>query len=138
MPAIKAANRKGVNLSPSVEIFQISSRQTLSANKIRSMWYNKSGLDAIKASNTETIVMMTAGRVFYGNDEYCSRGLCIKTESRNRRNARLNAVITVLREQELQSVLGMKDDELLADMYFESSRQSQLEALQRGVQILKK
>jgi hypothetical protein len=79
--------------------------------------------------------MMTAAeKVFHDNDEYCSRGLRTRTESRKRRDSVHNSLIAVLREQELQYDLGIEDGELLADIYFESSRQSQLEALRRGVQ----
>jgi hypothetical protein len=99
------------------------------------MWYNESTLDAIHASNIVTRSMMTAGgKVFDDNNEYCSRGLLTRTESRKRRDSGHNALIAVLRVQELQYDLGIEDDELLAGVCCESSRQSHLEALQRGVQ----
>jgi hypothetical protein len=69
------------------------------------------------------------------NDEYCCRGLLAKTEYRNRRNAILGALVEVLREQELQQFLEdvILDEEMLADVFFESTRQSYSKALQRAL-----
>jgi hypothetical protein len=138
MSAIKEeASVRRVNFDAWVEIVDIPSIKNLSQRRIRSMWYTKRGLYEIKKHNLETIAMMTLGKALYPELEYCGRGLCTENQIPERIEGVEKSLRVVLREQELQSKLGLPNDELLAEVYFDSSRESRLEARQLGLQDMK-
>jgi hypothetical protein len=124
-----------VHFNPTVQIFRVlNNRFDLSAREIRSVWYNDNNLDDIQASNLETVAIMSVGKVWYDSDTHCSRGLHTTKESCQRQLVTANSQIEVFGEQGFQIDAGIHDDELIADVYFKASCQSQLEARRRGKQ----
>jgi hypothetical protein len=138
MSAIKeAATARRVNFNKRVKVFDIPSRKDLSRRRIRDMWYNERGLYEINKVNLETVAMMTFGIALYPERNYCRRGLYTENEILQRIEFQDKSLQSVLREQELQSKLGFRNDELLAKVYFDSSIESRLEAQKLGLQDMK-
>ena len=64
-------------------------------------------------------------------------GTCTWEESEERKQRIYDSRIAVFREQQLQWDENIVDDELLADIYFESTIQGQIVAMNRGEQLAK-
>ena len=62
----------------------------------------------------------------------CTQGLVSRTESTHRQEVIDAAVDAVLTEQEFQEHHDLHQDDLLADVYFMFTRDSQWEALERA------
>jgi hypothetical protein len=130
---MQAKARRTVAFDPLVRRKKIPSRLGLSAREIRSLWYNDSNLVTIKACNVETLAWMCTGNLDHDNEDYCKRGLSPKKEARQRALMIITSQAEVYREQANQWNEDLHDDELIADAYSAISRQSQVEALQRGL-----
>jgi hypothetical protein len=109
-----------------------STREEQVSSEIQSVWYNDNNLKDIQVRNLKAVAILSVRKVGYDSDTYCSRGLHTRRESWQRQLVVENSQIEVFREQAFQIDEGNHKDELIADVYFKASRQSQLEARQRG------
>jgi hypothetical protein len=127
-----------VKFEPTVSTKTIQSARQLSDEEFRSIWYTEEELFKIKLHATETVLVMMANSDEFppvddeNSDEYCSRGLRTKEEFSKRRLAIFDSVDAVLEEQYAQQDVGIHDDELLADIYFQLTWNSQDEAVDRA------
>jgi hypothetical protein len=126
---------KTVKFEPNVSTKIIQSASQLSDEELQSIWYTKDELIKIKLHARETVLVMMAKSDEFpplddeNSDEYCSRGLRTKEEFSKRQLAIFQSVDAVLEEQHAQRELGIHDDELLADIYFELACDSKEEAI---------
>jgi hypothetical protein len=120
-------------LSPEVrEIMHINDLKDLT--DINDLWFNGDEIRAMRSSCQKIIRCLEHGESF--SDEECERGLEGKTylAKRLRRENRVIAINSVLREQDLQRREGIIDGDLLADAYYGSSSESQAAALSKAIQ----
>jgi hypothetical protein len=68
-------------------------------------------------------------------EKYCSQGLCTTAESFRRITIVRGALLAVLTEQEFQWDEGVNDPELLADVVFQCTFDSQWMAMDRGMSL---
>ena len=96
------------------------------------LWYNFDDFFAIKESLQQIIDMMDTAGTGGGVVGHCTHGVSSTLES-IRNTARIEeAKLVVFTEQQYQWDEGVVDPELLADVYFEVTRECQWEALDRG------
>jgi hypothetical protein len=126
---------RAVKFEPVVRTRTIESASQLSDEEHQSIWYTEDELIKIRLHATETILVMMANSDEFppvddeNSDEYCSRGLRTRDEFSKRQLAIFQSVDAVLNEQHAQRELGIHDDELLADIYYERTWNSQEEAV---------
>jgi hypothetical protein len=99
------------------------------------LWYSQNELFGLRAVQKSTIELMVAGTELPIDDEnHCSDGLHTPDAHDLRKVYSLEALHEVLMEQQIQWDDDVVDPELLADVYFECTCHSQLQATERGVQ----
>jgi hypothetical protein len=98
----------------------------------RATWYDTLETRCLKAKRTRLIKLLEQGEPVIE----CTRGLEPRTKEGKRRRALniMNAVSTVLNEQEQQDDRYSADPEALAHAYSMFTRQSQMEAVERAAE----
>jgi hypothetical protein len=151
-----------LRFSCEVQEHEIPNTDDLSDEQIASMWYSRDEMSTIRAQARETKdLMMRVGHLLMEHDqdktrrcrnsnndnnddddddededieqEVTSNWLRDKFDARIVRRTILDALYAVLDEQDLQREEGIQDEELLADVYFAASRQSQWVAREKGL-----
>ena len=91
---------------------------------IRNIWYTEEETKAIVSSCQDMVQLIESGLPFDTHTE-CTRGLegYVAREMKHRRQVAMEALLTVLEEQDLQRSEGVYNPELLADLYFFRSYQ---------------
>ena len=124
-------HQQSVTFSDSVQTWLIPPLYDLTDNELNSMYYSVDEIEAIRRHARITLDLSESDLEF-DQEHFCHRGVWTKQEKVRRSIAILGAIEAVLMEQHLQREEKIVDVELLADVYFESTRDSQLEALVRG------
>lgn len=91
----------------------------------------------MKKEYSETLrIMATCNGIDNTNESHCTRGLEYRTRdgARRRQMNKLNALHSVLEEQERQRILGVDDDVALAYVYIEMSSHCADAALSLGLE----
>jgi hypothetical protein len=105
--------------------------------EIAACWYDAVELKMIKVDiKATTLLLMKNDYLSLNiNDRRCSRGLesYTQTGQASKRQHREDAIDAVLDEQEFQMDEGKTDQEMIADAYFERTRQSQAMAIVTGL-----
>ena len=91
---------------------------------IRNIWYTEEETKAAVSSCQDMVQLIESGLPFDTHTE-CTRGLegYVAREMKHRRQVAMEALLTVLEEQDLQRSEGVYNPELLADLYFFRSYQ---------------
>jgi hypothetical protein len=115
---------KSISFNPYPLFHEVLSRSDYSYDEVHSTWYDRNELAFIKAELKETAIAVTRAGSRGGRTSFCKRGL-EWILSGDRRRAKAEAQKAVLEEQALQRYEGVSDCELLADIYFDCSRENQ-------------
>jgi hypothetical protein len=129
----KIQQRKSISFNPYPLIHEVLSRSDYSCDEVHSTWYDRDEVAMIKAELKENaIVLASSSRAggscrtsSAGRTSFCKRGLEWVLLSGDQRWAKAEAQKAVLEEQALQRYEGVSDCELLADIYFDVSHESQ-------------
>ena len=98
---------------------------------IDSIWFSACEYDAIESDIRETVSAIESGSLL-DKESQCSRGLeGLTCDGRRARRAHImSGLCSVLDEQDLQRDEGINDPELLADVFFDVTYDSQSIALE--------
>lgn len=111
------------------------SRLEYTKEEIASSWYSKAEYLQIKTENTENMYQMLNDLVAVDGEKYCTYGLNLPCEMDRTLEVKKEAVREVLAEQCYQLNNGIKDSEIVADVYFEITREVQFQAEKRARRI---
>jgi hypothetical protein len=121
-------SEKRVRFSERLNVIDIVHRNDLMQNEISNTWYNRSEIMKIKLRLDQDVQLINKGGKL---DDFTSRGLEDRFSSARRaRRAsnKLNAVISVLNEQDRQVLQGKINPKSIRQAYLRFSRNSQSEA----------
>jgi hypothetical protein len=132
-----AERRRSVSFSPSALGRETTHITDYTTEEIAACWYDDVELKMIKVDiKTTTLLLMNNDYLSLNiNDGRCSRGLESYTETGQalKMQNREDAIDAVLDEQEFQMDESNTDPEMIADAYFERTRQSQAMARVMGL-----
>ena len=116
-----------------VDTFHINDLKRITNTK--DIWFSEQETEEMKHNCLNVIGCMESGLPLH-NEQECTRGLekQLSTSRHHRRQHIMEAVLSVLDEQELQREEGINDPELLADIYFSRSYESGLDAYLIGLE----
>ena len=116
-----------------VDTFHINDLKRITNTK--DIWFSEQETEEMKHNCLNVIGCMESGLPLH-NEQECTRGLekQLSTSRHHRRQHIMEAVFSVLDEQELQREEGINDPELLADIYFSRSYESGLDAYLIGLE----
>lgn len=123
--ALHCEARKRVTFAAETHITEVIHVKDFSDEERSAAWYSRSDLRMIKEEAKRTAYLDRAE-----NPLECFRGLEAKTATgaRLKRQKRIDARAAVFFEQEMQECDGYSDPEAIADLYFEHTESSQVEA----------
>eukprot|EP00934_Nitzschia_sp_Nitz4_P003202 Nitzschia sp. Nitz4//scaffold106_size73319//19329//19883//NITZ4_005730-RA/size73319-processed-gene-0.66-mRNA-1//-1//CDS//3329532502//3192//frame0 len=121
-PEADSEKRCRVTFAKRVRIKKIRSYTLYSDQERDAVWYDEEEYAEIKKRCLQSIRMMMRGDM-PENDEFCSRGLEVRTKNnaRARKELRLKASCLVLEEQDIQMDMGITDDERIREIYLYSA-----------------
>ena len=111
--SLRSTNKKknkSVSFAPYVDIHETIALADMTQQEHRDCWYTKKQLKEIKVVLTQTVRMMVSGKLDQDTDEYCARGLDIRTTAgcaKRRQNKRMGWD-AVLNEQSKQYEKAMQ------------------------------
>jgi hypothetical protein len=128
---------RSVSFSPTALVCDTTHITDYTAEEIAACWYNDVELKMIKVDiKTTTLLLMgNAYLSINNNDRRCFRGLESYTQpgQASKTQHREDAIDAALDEQELQWDEGITDPEMIAEVYFERTRQSEATARVTGL-----
>lgn len=123
-----------VSFSPTDTVYSTLARSEISAEEKHDAYYNKIELRIIRAENNRIVDNVRAGNVAPDDLESETRGLEYKigTRSADRETTRINSLIAVLQEQDIQEQLYgvVMNDDKIAKAYTKVCAHCQLKAIQ--------
>lgn len=124
-----------VSFSPTDTVFTTLARSEMSAEEKHSAYYNKNELRLIRADNNRIVDDVRTGKVLSNDLESEARGLEYKIRTRgstDRETSRINSLIAVLQEQDVQEQLYgvVMNDDKIAKAYAKICVHCQLKAIQ--------
>lgn len=121
--------KRSVSFSPSALVRETIHINHYTNDEIAVCWYDDVELKKIKVDiKTTTLLLMNSDYLNLNiNDRRCSRGLDSYTETgqASKRQNREDVIDAVLDEQDFQKDECNTDPEMIADVYFDKTRQSQ-------------
>lgn len=135
IPEIDGTNKRSIRFYDRVTIMEIASRFTYTAVEKASMWYSAKEMDQLFDERPSDVIARMEQENKRGrhlHDSMSTYGLRTKKEVKECNRVVGEALQIVLLEQEMQWEEGVADPEHMADMYFDSTRENQREALERG------
>jgi hypothetical protein len=134
-PSSSTKGERRVTFYGRVRVVDIPDCSDLADEHRASLWYSHNELLGLRANQKSTIELMVAGTEIPIDDKiHCSDGLHTPDEHDLRKVYSLEALHEVLMEQQLQWDDDVLDPEMIADVYFECTCHSQLQAMERGAQ----
>jgi hypothetical protein len=124
---------RSVSFSPYASLRETIHIDNYTNEEISACWYDSVELKMVKVDNKNTLLLMA--NVFFINDRICSRGLesYTQTGQASKRQHREDAIDAAIDEQDFQMDEGITDPEMIAEAYFERTRQSQAMARVMGL-----
>lgn len=130
-------HRRSVTFNPEVDVYDTIHQSDMTEKEKSAYWLTRVDFHTIKCTFAPLVRMMSCGREPpEDDDEYCTRGLEIRTThgSRSRELNKLRARAAVLCEQDRQMRLGQKDPEVVARIYQHFSEHCRAAARNLGMQ----
>ena len=127
-------NERKVQFRRRIKVFEIPHLSDFSKEELKSTWYSREESHVIRNTvrDTSDLICSDSVETPVNTNGICMDGLLSPTE-RNRRRRMIHAAVdAVLMEQDFQEYENLHEEDVLADIYFLFTRESQWEALERA------
>lgn len=128
--------RRRITFNEEVAVREIEHVNSFTIEDTSNIWYKKAEYTMMRSEAIATIRKMVKGRYTSDNEHQSSRGLENRSpkDSIARKLKKLNALVSVLDEQERQFFADCVDDEASADVYIKATSGCRRDAIRRGEQ----